>query len=137
MYDSLARQRFATVMLGAFAAFAMILGAVGVYGVISYLVQQSTHDLGVRITLGAQRSDILRLVVTHGFKLAGMGIVVGMAGALALTRLLSSMLFGVGATDAVTFSAVPLLLAAVAALASYLPALRATHVDPMTALREE
>jgi predicted permease len=137
MYDSLARQRFAAIMLAAFAAFALILGAVGVYGVISYLVQQSTHDLGVRITLGAQRSDILRLVVTHGFQLAGAGIVAGMAGALALTRLLSSMLFGVGATDAVTFSAVPLLLAAVAALASYLPALRATRVDPMTALREE
>jgi predicted permease len=137
MYESLARQRFAAIMLGAFAAFALILGAVGVYGVISYLVQQSTHDLGVRITLGAQRSDILRLVVTHGFKLAGLGIVVGMTGALALTRLMSSMLFGVGATDAVTFGAVPLLLAAAAALASYLPALRATRVDPMTALREE
>jgi predicted permease len=137
MYDSLARQRFAAIMLAAFAAFALILGAVGVYGVISYLVQQSTHDLGVRITLGAQRGDILRLVVTHGFQLAGAGIVAGMAGALALTRLMSSMLFGVGVTDAVTFSAVPLLLAAVAALASYLPALRATHVDPMTALREE
>jgi predicted permease len=137
MYDSLARQRFAAIMLGAFAAFALILGAVGVYGVISYLVQQSTHDLGVRITLGAQRSDILRLVVTHGFQLAGAGIVAGLAGALALTRLLSSMLFGIGATDALTFSAVPLLLAAVAALASYLPARRATRVDPMTALREE
>jgi len=137
MYDSLARQRFAAIMLGAFAAFALILGAVGVYGVISYLVQQSTHDLGVRITLGAQRSDILSLVVTHGFKLAGFGIVVGMAGALVLTRLMSSMLFGVTATDAVTFSAVPLLLAVAAALASYLPALRATRVDPMTALREE
>jgi predicted permease len=137
MYDSLARQRFAAIMLGAFAAFALLLGAVGVYGVISYLVQQSTHDLGVRITLGAQRRDILRLVVAHGFQLAGLGIVVGMAGALALTRLMSSMLFGVGATDALTFSAVPLLLAAAAALASYLPALRATRVDPMTALREE
>lgn len=137
MYDSLARQRFAAIMLGAFAAFALILGAVGVYGVISYLVQQSTHDLGIRITLGAQRSDILRLVVTHGFQLAGVGILIGTVGALALTRLMSSMLFGITATDAVTFSAVPLLLAVAAALASYLPALRATRVDPMTALREE
>src|SRR5581483_3869130 len=135
--DSLARQRFAAVMLAAFAGFALILGAVGVYGVISYLVQQSSHDLGVRITLGAQRSDILRLVVAHGFKLAGAGIAAGVVGALALTRLMSSMLYGVTATDAVTFSAVPLLLAGAAALASYLPALRATRVDPMVALREE
>jgi len=137
MSDSLARQRFSTLMLGAFAMFALILAAVGVYGVMSYRVTQGTHDIGVRIALGAQRSSIVRLVVRQGMELAGAGIVAGLIGAAALTRVMASLLFGVSAIDIVTFSAVPLILAATALLATYLPARRATQVDPMVALRDE
>jgi predicted permease len=137
MKDSLARQRFSTIMLGAFAVFALILAAVGVYGVMSYLVTQSRHDIGLRIALGAQRSMILWLVVRQGMELALAGIVLGIAGAFALTRLMASLLFGVGAHDVVTFSTVPLLLASVALIATYVPAWRATEVDPMMVLREE
>jgi predicted permease len=137
LYDSLARQRFSMTMLLAFAIFAMILAAVGVYGVMSYLVTQGTHDIGVRIALGAGRRNILRMVVSQGVQLAAAGIALGLVGALALTRVMATLLFGVSATDAVTFSAVPGFLAVVAILASYLPAHRATKVDPMIALREE
>jgi putative ABC transport system permease protein len=137
MNDSLARQRFAAIMLGAFAVFAMILAAVGVYGVMSYLVTQGTHDIGVRIALGARRSSIVRMVVRRGMELAIAGIVAGLIGAVALTRVMASLLFGVSATDLVTFSAVPIILAAIALVATYVPARRATRVDPMVALREE
>jgi predicted permease len=137
MSDSMARQRFSTIMLGAFAAFALILAAVGVYGVMSYLVTQSTHDIGVRIALGAQQSSILRLVVGQGAALATAGIVTGILGAIALTRLMANLLFGISATDIVTFSTVPIILAAIALIAAYVPARRATQVDPMVALREE
>lgn len=137
MADSMARQRFATIMLGVFAAFAMVLAAVGVYGVMSYLVSQTRHDIGLRIALGAQKNNILWLVVRQGMGLAGAGILLGLAGALALTRLMASLLFGVGATDLATFSVVSLMLAAVALLATYIPAWRATEVDPMMVLREE
>ena len=107
LYDSLARQRFSTTMLGAFAAFALILAAVGIYGVMSYLVNQGAHDIGVRIALGAQRARILRMVVRQGMRPGGVGIVAGLIGAAALTRLMASLLFGVSATDALTFAAVP------------------------------
>jgi predicted permease len=137
LYDSLARQRFATTMLGAFAAFALLLAAVGVYGVISYLVTQSTHDIGVRLALGAQPSHVLGLVVRQGMALALVGIVVGLIGAAALTRVMTSLLFGVSATDAVTFGLVTAVLAAVVCVATAIPARRATGVDPMVALREE
>jgi predicted permease len=137
MSDSLARQRFSAIMLGAFAVFALILAAIGVYGVMSYLVTQSRHDIGLRIALGAQRSSILWLVVRQGMELAGAGIVAGIIGALALTRVMASLLFGVSAVDFATFSAVPLILAAIALLATYVPAWRATQVDPMMVLREE
>ena len=137
LYDSLARQRFSMTMLLAFAVFAMILAAVGVYGVMSCLVTQGTHDIGVRIALGAGRRNILRMVVSQGVRLAAAGIALGLAGALALTRVMATLLFGVGTTDAVTFSVVPGFLAVVAIVASYLPAHRATKVDPMIALREE
>jgi predicted permease len=137
MSDSLARQRFSAIMLGAFAVFALILAAVGVYGVMSYLVTQGTHDIGVRVALGAQRSSIVRLVVGKGMELSAAGISAGLIGAVALTRVMASLLFGVSATDIVTFSAVSLILAAIALLATYLPARRATRVDPMVALREE
>jgi ABC-type antimicrobial peptide transport system permease subunit len=137
MAGSLARQRFSTIMLGAFSVFALILAAIGVYGVMSYLVTQSRHDIGLRIALGAQRSMILWLVVRQGMELAVAGIIAGIIGAFALTRLMASLLFGVGARDVVTFSTVPLILAAIALVATYVPAWRATQVDPMMVLREE
>ena len=137
LYDSLARQRFASTMLGAFAVFALLLAAVGLYGVMSHLVTQSTHDIGVLVTLGAQPGNIIGLVVRQGMQLAGIGIAVGLVGAVALTRVMNSLLFGVSATDALTFATVPALLAAVAFAATVIPAWRATQVDPMVALREE
>jgi putative ABC transport system permease protein len=137
LYDSLARQRFSTMMLGAFALFALVLAAIGVYGVMSYLVEQSRHDIGVRVALGAQRGAITGMVVRQGMELAGVGIVLGLVGAAGLTRLMASLLYGVSATDAATFGGVALVLAAVALAATYVPALRATRVDPLVALREE
>jgi predicted permease len=137
LYESLARQRFSSTMLGAFAVFALLLAAVGLYGVMSHLVTQSTHDIGVLVTLGAQPVNIIGLVVRQGMQLAGIGIAVGLAGAAALTRVMTGLLFGVSTTDAFTFGTVPALLAAVAFAATAIPAWRATRVDPMVALREE
>jgi ABC-type antimicrobial peptide transport system permease subunit len=137
LYDSLARQRFASTMLGAFAVFALLLAAIGLYGVMSHLVTQSTHDIGVLVALGAQPRNIIRLVVQQGMQLAAVGIAVGVVGAAALTRVMTSLLFGVSTTDAFTFGTVPALLAAVAFAATVIPAWRATRVDPMVALREE
>jgi putative ABC transport system permease protein len=137
LYDSLARQRFASTMLGAFAAFAMLLAAMGLYSVMSYLVTQSTHDIGVLMALGALPSDVIRLVLRQGMLLAAIGILAGVAGAAVLTRVMASMLFQVSATDASTFAAVPVLLGAVAFAATLIPAWRTTQVDPMVALREE
>jgi predicted permease len=136
-YDSLARQRFSSTMLAAFAGFAMLLAAVGLYGVMSYLVTQNTHDIGVLMALGARPGDILGLVLRQGMELAVIGIVAGLAGAFALTRVMASLLFGVSTMDAATFSAVPILLAAVAFAATAIPAWRTTRVDPVVALREE
>ena len=137
MSDSLARQRFSTIMLGAFSLFALILTSVGVYGVMSYLVTQSRHDIGLRIALGAPRTSILWLVVRQGMELAGVGIVVGLIGSFALSRVMASLLFGISAVDMATFSSVPLILATIALVATYVPAWRATQVDPMLVLREE
>ena len=137
MSDSMARQRFAMIMLGAFAVFALILAAVGVYGVMSYLVTQGTHDIGVRMALGAQRSAIVRMVVRHGAELTGAGIVIGLILAVLLTRVMAALLFGISTTDLLTFATVPVVLGVVAVLASYLPARRATRVDPVVALRDE
>jgi predicted permease len=137
LHDSLARQRFSSTMLGAFAAFALLLAAVGLYGVMSYLVTQSTHDIGILVALGARRENILALVVRQGMQLTLIGILAGLIGATALTRVIASLLFGVSATDAATFLAVPALLAVVAFAATVIPAWRASSVDPMVALREE
>jgi predicted permease len=135
LYDSMARQRFSSTMLGAFAAFALLLAAVGVFGVMSWLVSQTTHDIGVRLALGARPGSIVGLLVRQGMTLAAMGIAGGLLGALALTRVMTSLLFGVSATDAATFSAVAVMLAGVAFAATVIPALRAASVDPMVALR--
>lgn len=137
LYDSLARQRFSSTMLGAFALFALVLAAIGLYGVMSHLVTQGTHDIGVLVALGARPGNIIGLVVRQGMQLTGIGIVLGLAGAVALTRVMTSLLFGVSSTDALTFAAVPTILAAVAFAATVIPAWRATRVDPMVALREE
>jgi predicted permease len=137
LFDSLARQRFSSTMLAAFAAFALLLAAVGLYGVMSYLVTQSTRDIGILVALGARRENILGLVVRQGMQLTSMGIFAGLIGAAALTRVIASLLFGVSATDVVTFLAVSALLAVVAFAATVIPAWRASSVDPMVALRQD
>jgi putative ABC transport system permease protein len=135
--DTLWQPRFNLQLIGLFAGLALVLAAVGLYGVISYSVAQRTHEVGLRMALGAQRRDVIKLVVRQGMALALIGVAAGLLGAFALTRLLGSLLFGVTPTDAVTFVSVVLGLLAVALLACYIPARRATKVDPLVALRYE
>ena len=135
--EEMARPRFSMLLLGIFAASALLLAAIGTYGVMSYSVAQRTREIGIRMTLGARRPDVLGMVAGRALGLAAAGVVCGVAGALALTRLMKALLFGVTPTDAVTFVAVPLVLVAVTLAASYLPAWRASRVDPTVALRYE
>jgi ABC-type antimicrobial peptide transport system permease subunit len=135
--NSYAARRFSMTLLAVFAALALVLACVGIYGVISYLVGQRTHEIGVRMALGAQPDDVLRLVLGHGARMALIGVVIGTIGALGLMRLMANQLFGVSAHDPLTFAGVAMLLIIVAVAACYIPARRAMRVDPMVALRYE
>ncbi len=134
---SVAERRFITILLGGFAAASLLLTAIGLYGVIAYGVSQRTHEIGVRIAMGAQARDVLQLVVGHGMKLALIGVSLGLIGSLALTRLLKALLYGVSATDPVTFAVVASLILGVALLACFIPARRAAKVDPLVAIRRQ
>jgi predicted permease len=135
--ESIAAQRFAMTLLGVFAVLATVLASVGIYGVISYIVGQRTHEIGIRMALGAKQGDVLRMVLSQAGRMAGIGVGIGLVVSFGLTRLMSSLLFGVSTHDPITFSAVALVLIPIALAACYLPARRASSVDPMVALRYE
>jgi putative ABC transport system permease protein len=134
---SVGLQQFNSMMIGIFAMVALLLASIGIYGVMAFAVTQRTREIGIRMALGARRTDVLRLVVMHGMKLALVGLVIGLVASWALTRFISGLLYGVEPTDPLTFSAVSGCLLAAALLACYLPARRATKVDPLEALRYE
>jgi predicted permease len=135
--NSIATQRLAMILLSVFSALALVLSAIGIYGVISYLTGQRTHEIGIRVALGASSSDVMRMVLGEGMKITLIGVAIGLAAALGLTRLIAKLIYGVGASDPITFAGVAVLLTAVALLACYIPARRAMRVDPMVALRYE
>jgi putative ABC transport system permease protein len=135
--ESVATERLNLMLLAIFAGIALVLAIVGIYGVMSYSVTQRTHEIGIRMAIGAQPRDVFAMILGHGMKLALIGIGLGLVGAFALTRLMASMLFGVEPTDATTFSAIAVLLTVVALLACYLPGRRATKVEPTVSLRYE
>jgi putative ABC transport system permease protein len=135
--SSAAGDRFNTLLLGAFGGIALLLTAAGIFGVLSYLVAQRTREIGLRMALGAQRSDVLRVIVGHAARLALLGLCIGVVAAIVVTRWMSSILFDVKPTDRLTFVAVAVVLGTVAILASYVPARRAMRVDPLVALRHE
>ena len=135
--QSLTQPQVNMLLLTGFAILALLLAAVGIYGVMSYVVSQRTQEIGVRMALGADRGTVLKMIVLHGLKLAGFGLLIGLGLALGLTRLMKGLLYATNPSDPFTFIGISLLLAAVAFLASYIPALRATKVDPMVALRYE
>jgi predicted permease len=137
LHDSLARRRFATVLLGVFASVAALLAAIGVYGVITYWTAQRTREIGIRMAIGAEPAAIQRMVVLQAVQPVGVGICVGLAAAYGLSRLVTSMLFGVSPTDTLTFILLPVLLGLIALAASALPARRAARVDPLVAVRQE
>ncbi|MGH8095003.1 MAG: FtsX-like permease family protein [Chthoniobacterales bacterium] len=132
--DSLGTRRVSMQLFAVFAIAALLLAAIGIYGVMAYSVTQRTHEIGIRMALGAQRSDVLGLVVRQGMTLAAIGVVAGLAGAFGLTRMIANLLFGVGASDPTTFIGISFLLLAVAFIACYLPARRAAKLDPVIAL---
>jgi putative ABC transport system permease protein len=134
---SIARQRFNSLLMSTFAMVALLLAGIGLYGVISYSVTQRTREIGIRMALGATRGSVMKNVVGRGMVLSGVGVGMGIGSALYLNRFLASMLFGVSATDIPTFATISLALSLIALLACSIPARRATHVDPMVALREE
>jgi putative ABC transport system permease protein len=132
---AVARQRFSMLLLAIFAGVALVLAAVGIYGVMSYSVAQQTREIGIRMALGAQRSDVLKMTIKQGLKLVGLGLVIGLAAAFVLTRVMATLLFGISATDPLTFITISFVLLVVAMVASYIPSVRAMRVDPMVALR--
>lgn len=133
----LEQRRFALELLGVFAGVAMLLASIGIYGVMAYTFSQRTNEIGIRMAMGAQRSDILKIAVNEGATIVVFGVTAGLAGSFVLTRFLQAMLFDVKPTDPITFVAIPGILAAVALLACFIPARRATRVDPLVALRHE
>jgi predicted permease len=135
LYDSLARRRLSMFLLGTFAVFALILASIGIYGVIAYWVDQRTREIGIRMALGADGVRILRLIAREFLPMVAFGLAIGLGGALALTRLMSGLLFGVSATDLATFGLIPVLFGMIALAATYLPARRATRVEPIVAVR--
>lgn len=135
--DSLGERRFSMVLLGTFAALALAMSCIGIYGVIAFLAGQRTHEIGIRLALGAEQRDVLRMVLAKGAKLALVGVAIGVVAAFGLTRLMANMLFGVSAHDPLSFAGVAGLLILVALAACYIPARRAAKVDPVVALRNE